>query len=84
MGGCLLGMRNMMVSTPAEGYFTTTEATGLKPRRIFMANALRNAAIPSFAGFAITLGFVVAGSVVMEQVLTYPEIGKMLIQSIFA
>lgn len=82
VGGWLLGMRNMMVSTLAEDYITTAEAKGLKPRRIFMAYAVRNAAMPSFAGFAITLGFVVAGSVVMEQVFTYPGIGKLLIQSV--
>lgn len=82
VGGWLLGMRNMTVSTLAEDYITTAEAKGLHPRRIFMGYAVRNAALPSVAGFAVSLGFVVAGSIVMEQVFSYPGIGKLLIQSV--
>ena len=33
-------------------------------------------------GVAITLGFVVAGSIVMEQVFTYPGIGKLMFQAV--
>jgi peptide/nickel transport system permease protein len=72
----------MMVSTMAEDYVTTAEAKGLRPRRILTMYAARNAAIPSIAGFAITLGFVVAGSIVMEQVFTYPGIGKLMFQAV--
>ena len=50
--------------------------------RILRTYAARNAAIPSIAGFSISLGFVVAGSIVMEQVFTYPGIGKLMIQSV--
>lgn len=82
VGGWLLGMRNMMVSTVSEDYIVTAEAKGLKPVRILRTYATRNAAIPSIAGFGISLGFVVAGSIVMEQVFTYPGIGKLMIQSV--
>nr|WP_314845318.1 ABC transporter permease [uncultured Microbacterium sp.] len=82
VGGWMFGMRNMMVSTLAEDYVTTAEAKGLRPRRIFGAYAARNAVIPSVAGFAITLGSVVAGSIVMEQVFTYPGIGQLLFQAV--
>jgi peptide/nickel transport system permease protein len=47
-----------------------------------MTYATRNAALPSIAGFGITLGFVVAGSIVMEQVFTYPGIGKLMINAV--
>lgn len=82
VGGWLFGMRNMMVSTLAEDYIVTAEAKGLRPRRILTTYAARNAAIPSIAGFSITLGFVVAGSIVMEQVFTYPGIGKLMFQAV--
>ncbi|GAB3601084.1 ABC transporter permease [Microbacterium tumbae] len=82
VGGWLFGMRNMMVSTMSEDYVTTAEAKGLRPRRILTMYAARNAAIPSIAGFAITLGFVVAGSIVMEQVFTYPGVGKLMFQAV--
>ncbi|OKL53760.1 peptide ABC transporter permease [Bowdeniella nasicola] len=82
VGGWVLGMRNMMVSTMSEDYVVTAEAKGLKNSRIFTWYAVRNAALPSLAGFGITLGFVVAGSIVMEQVFTYPGVGKLMINAV--
>jgi peptide/nickel transport system permease protein len=82
VGGWLLGMRNMMVSTMSEDYVLTAEAKGLRPSRIRDRYAARNAAIPSMAGFSIALAFVVAGSIVTEQVFSYPGIGKLMIQSV--
>ena len=49
-----------------------SQAKGLRKSRIFFWYAGRNAVPPSPAGFCITLGFVVAGSIVMEQVFSYP------------
>lgn len=82
VGGWVLGMRNMMVSTMSEDYVVTAEAKGLKKSRIFTWYAARNAALPSLAAFGITLGFVVAGSIVMEQVFSYPGVGKLMITAV--
>lgn len=82
VGGWVLGMRNMMVSTMSEDYVVTAEAKGLKQSRVFTWYAARNAALPSLSGLGITLGFVVAGSIVMEQVFTYPGVGKLLINAV--
>jgi peptide/nickel transport system permease protein len=82
IGGWMLGMRNMMVSTLSEDYIVTAEAKGLKPRRIMTSYAARNAVLPSVAGFAISLGFVVAGSIVTEAVFSYPGIGSALLQAV--
>jgi peptide/nickel transport system permease protein len=78
IGGWMLGMRNMMVSTLSEDYILTAEAKGLHPRRSRMTYAARNAVLPSISGFAISLGFVVAGSIVTEEVFSYPGIGQLL------
>ena len=82
VGGWVLGMRNMMVSTLSEDYVVTAEAKGLRSSRIFFWYASRNAALPSLAAFGINLGFVVAGSIVMEQVFTYPGVGKLMINAV--
>ncbi|QDZ15123.1 ABC transporter permease [Humibacter ginsenosidimutans] len=82
IGGWMLGMRNMMVSTLSEDYIVTAEAKGLNPRRVRMTYAARNAVLPSLSGFAISLGFVVAGSIVTEQVFSYPGIGQLLFSSV--
>jgi peptide/nickel transport system permease protein len=82
IGGWLLGMRNMMVSTLSEDYILTAEAKGLSPRKILRSYASRNAVLPSVAGFAISLGFVVSGSVITEQVFSYPGIGGRLLGAV--
>jgi peptide/nickel transport system permease protein len=82
VGGWLLGMRNMMVSTVAEDYVVTAEAKGLSRRRIMTMYAARNAVLPSVAGFAISLGFVVSGSILTENVFSYPGIGTQLLNAV--
>ncbi|ALV44257.1 peptide/nickel transport system permease protein [Arthrobacter alpinus] len=82
IGGWMLGMRNMMVSTLSEDYIVTAEAKGLHPRRIMTNYAARNAVLPSLSGFAISLGFVVAGSIVTEMVFSYPGIGSALLTAV--
>jgi len=82
VGAWLLGMRNMMVSTLAEDYVVAAEAKGLPKRRVMWGYAARNAVLPSVAGFAISLGFIVSGSIVMEVVFSYPGIGYTLLQAV--
>jgi peptide/nickel transport system permease protein len=82
VGGWLLGMRNMMVSTLSEDYVSAAEAKGLRPRTIMLGYAARNAVLPSVAGFAISLGFVISGSLVMEMVFSYQGIGYQLLQAV--
>lgn len=78
----VLAARNMMVSTMAEDYVTTAHAKGLRPGRVFGSYAMRNALLPSVTGFAISLGFIVNGSVVTETVFSYPGVGYTLIQAV--
>jgi peptide/nickel transport system permease protein len=82
VGGWLLGMRNMMVSTLSDDYVVAAEAKGLKQHRIMIGYAARNAVLPSVSGFAISLGFVVSGAIAMEYVFSYPGIGDKLVQSV--
>lgn len=82
VGTWLFGMRNMMVSTLAEDYVVAAQAKGLSRRRVMLGYAARNAVIPSVSGFAISLGFVVSGSLAMEIVFSYPGIGYNLLQAV--
>jgi peptide/nickel transport system permease protein len=82
VGGWLLGMRNMMVSTLSEDYVVAAEAKGIRPVRVAIGYAARNAVLPSVSGFAISLGFVVSGSIVMETVFSYPGVGGKLLDAV--
>jgi peptide/nickel transport system permease protein len=81
IGGWLLGMRNMMITTLSEDYVRLAEAKGLSKRRIMFTYAARNAVLPSFSSFAMSLGFVVSGSIVTEVVFNYPGIGSVLFRA---
>ncbi|BBB02220.1 putative peptide ABC transporter permease [Actinacidiphila reveromycinica] len=81
VGGWLIGMRNMMVTTLSEDYVRLAEAKGLSRRRVMYTYAARNAMLPSLSGFAMSLGFVIGGSIVTEVVFNYPGIGSVLFKA---
>lgn len=82
IGGWVLTMRNTMVGTLAEDYVRMARAKGLPGRRIMVDYAARNAILPNLTGFAMSLGFIVSGAVLVEFVFAYPGVGYMLVQAV--
>jgi peptide/nickel transport system permease protein len=82
IGTWTLIMRNNMVTTLAEDYVRMARAKGLPPRRIMFDYAARNAILPNLTGFAMSLGFVVGGAILIEYVFNYPGVGYMLLQAV--
>ncbi len=84
MAGWMLQMRNVMITTISEDYVLVAQAKGLSPQRVMFTYAARNAILPNIAGFALSLGFVVAGALVMEIVFSYPGVGLTLYNAVQA
>lgn len=82
MGGWLLTMRNMTVTTMSEDYVTVAVAKGLSARRVMFAYAARNAILPNLSSFALSLGFIVSGAIVTEIVFSYPGVGYVLFNAV--
>jgi peptide/nickel transport system permease protein len=82
IGGWILTMRNNTISVLTEDYVRMARAKGLRPSRIMWTYAGRNAILPNLAGFAMSLGFVVAGAILVEYVFNYPGVGWMFLQSV--
>jgi peptide/nickel transport system permease protein len=82
IGGWTLTMRNNMVTTLAEDYVRMARAKGLRSSRIMIDYAARNAVLPNLTGFAMSLGFVVGGAILIEYVFNYPGVGYMLLQAV--
>jgi peptide/nickel transport system permease protein len=82
IGTWTLIMRNNMVTTLAEDYVRMARAKGLSSRRIMFDYAARNAVLPNLTGFAMSLGFVVGGAILIEYVFNYPGVGYMLLQAV--
>ncbi len=84
IGGWILTMRNNMITVVAEDYVKMARAKGLKPRRILWQYAGRNALLPNLTGFAMSLGFVISGAILVEDVFNYPGVGNLLLQAVNA
>jgi len=82
IGGWILTMRNNMISVLAEDYVRMARAKGLSPWRVMWSYAGRNAILPNLTGFAMSLGFVVSGAILVEFVFNYPGVGWMFLQSV--
>lgn len=82
VGGWMLTMKGSTISTLGEDYVTVALARGIPDRRIIIAYVGRNAMLPLFTQLAISIGFVVGGSVVIENIFQYPGIGLRLVQAI--
>ncbi|AEE44611.1 ABC transporter permease [Cellulomonas fimi] len=78
IAGWILGMRNMMVTVSSEDYVTVAQAKGLSERAVVFGYAARNAVLPQISSFALSLGFIVGGTLIMEMVFSYPGIGFLL------
>lgn len=81
LGGWILGMRNMMITVLDEEYITVAQAKGLTNNRVLVNYAGRNALLPQLSSFALALGFIVSGTLVMELVFSYPGVGKLLLDA---
>ncbi len=81
LAGWMLGMRNMMITTIGEDFVLMAVAKGL-PRRRVIWHAARNAILPSIANFALTIGLLVSGALLVEQVFNYPGVGNLLVQAV--
>jgi peptide/nickel transport system permease protein len=84
IGTWILTMRNTMITTLAEDYVRMARAKGLPGWRIMLDYAARNAILPNLVGFAMSLGFVVSGAILIEDVFDYPGVGFMLLQAVSA
>jgi peptide/nickel transport system permease protein len=82
IGGWILTMRNTVITVLAEDYVRMGRAKGLRPWTVMWGYAGRNAILPNLTGFAMSLGFVVSGAILVEYVFNYPGVGYMLLNAV--
>jgi len=75
-GEYTLIVRSAMLETLGEDYVLTARAKGLKPWAILRRHALRNALLPISTLVALSLGYIVAGAILIETVFSWPGIGR--------
>jgi len=82
-GGWALTMKSNVVSVLGDDFILAAELRGITPRICFWYIA-RNAILPLFTVFALSLGFLFGGAIFIEQIFDYPGLGYMLLQSLGA
>jgi ABC-type dipeptide/oligopeptide/nickel transport system permease component len=75
-GEYTLIVRSAMLETLGEDYILTARAKGLRPWAVLRRHALRNAMLPIATLVALSLGYIVAGAILVETVFSWPGIGR--------
>jgi ABC-type dipeptide/oligopeptide/nickel transport system permease component len=81
-GEYTLVVRSAMLETLGEDYVLTARAKGLKPWTVVRRHAFRNAMLPTVTLIAISLGYIVAGQILIETVFGWPGIGRAVFQAV--
>ncbi|MHB1954342.1 MAG: ABC transporter permease, partial [Sulfobacillus sp.] len=77
-------VRTAMVEVLGADYVRTATAKGLRPQKVVIKHALRNALIPTITIIGLQLGFLLSGTVIVEQLFGWPGVGSLLISAIEA
>ncbi len=82
LGEFMLIMRSSLLEVLAEDYILTAKAKGLRDGVILRDHAMRNAMLPMIALIALTLGFTVGGSILIESVFSWPGLGSAVFEAV--
>jgi peptide/nickel transport system permease protein len=82
IGHWILSMRNATLATLEEDFVVAARARGLRDSRITTAYVGRNAALPLVTQLAISVGFIVGGAVLIEQIFLYQGVGLRLVRAV--
>lgn len=77
-------MRSSLLDVLGEDFIRTARAKGLSARRALWRHGLRNALIPVLTIIGLQFSFLLAGSIIIEQVFYLPGLGRLVFQSISA
>ena len=76
-------LRASILNVLGAEYITTAKSKGVPGPQLFVRHVLRNAVIPAVTVLGINIGFLIGGTVIIEQVFAIPGIGQLMINSIF-
>ncbi|MDX1050893.1 ABC transporter permease subunit [Sinorhizobium medicae] len=75
-------VRGTMISALASPFIKTAHAKGMKRRKIIFGHALRNSLLPVITVAGDLATGLINGAVVVETIFGWPDIGKLMIDSI--
>jgi len=75
-------VRSSMLQVLNEDYIRTARAKGVHERAVIVFHAFRNALIPTVTMVGMTVGSLIGGAMVIEQVFALPGVGRLVLSSI--
>jgi peptide/nickel transport system permease protein len=78
----LLLMRSSMLDVMEEEFVVMARMKGLPEPRILLRHAARNALLPVATAFALVIGYSLGGDVVIENVFSWPGLGRLLVKAV--
>jgi peptide/nickel transport system permease protein len=74
-------MRSSMIDVMVLDYIRTARAKGAQGRVVLYRHALRNALIPTLSFIGLAYGRLLAGTIVVETIFSWPGVGRYALQS---
>ncbi|PRD58082.1 ABC transporter permease [Phyllobacterium myrsinacearum] len=74
--------RSALLDVLGEDYIRTARAKGLTRRKVLYRHALRNALIPVLTILGLQFAFLLAGTIIIENVFYLPGLGRLVFQAI--
>ena len=74
--------RGAMLDVARQGYVRAARGRGLRPVLVIIKHVLRNAMIPILTMSGIQFGYLLGGTVVVEQIFVLPGLGRLLLMSV--
>jgi peptide/nickel transport system permease protein len=75
-------LRSSLIEVLSADFVRTARAAGLRRRYVMWSYILRNSVLPLVTVLSINLGWLIGGTVIVEQVFGIPGIGSLLLGSI--
>ena len=75
-------LRASMLNVLGADFITTARAKGVPAPRLLVRHVLRNAVIPAVTVLGINIGYLIGGTLIVEQVFAVPGIGSLMISGI--
>lgn len=77
-------LRTSILEAMSSDYVRTARAKGLREQAVIVAHVLRNALIPALTLLGLSVGYLLGGTVIVENVFSLPGAGKLLVDAITA
>jgi len=74
--------RAQILEVLGQDYVRTARAKGLPDRRTWLRHVMRNALIPVVTLIGPSIGFLLSGAVIIEQVFSWPGLGRLAIEAV--